>query len=116
MDWWIFHCKQRSVSSKPVRPAVLLTCLIRVSGRCLGISLPHCCELGSAMSDTDREADENSLFTGEMPSGVIKLYVCTFGKGVTRKDTMWYQEEKPHLRPWRCPMPQPILGLDEELR
>jgi hypothetical protein len=25
-------------------------------------------ELGSAMSDTDREADENSLFTGEMPS------------------------------------------------
>ena len=38
----------------------------------LGISLPHFCALGSAMSATDREADENSLFTGEMPSGVIK--------------------------------------------
>ncbi len=25
------------------------------------------------------------------------LYVCTFGRGVAGKDTMWYQEEKSTL-------------------
>ncbi len=32
-------------------------------------------ELGSAMSDTDREADENSLCTGEMLSSLIHRQV-----------------------------------------
>jgi hypothetical protein len=30
-------------------------------------------ELGSAMSVADREADENSLFTGEMLSNIINI-------------------------------------------
>jgi len=29
---------------------------------------------------------------------------------------MWYQEEKRRLKPWRCPMPVPIICLDDELR
>src|SRR5258708_556529 len=39
-----------------------------------------------------------------------------FWEGVAGKDTMWYQkgEEKP-LKPRRCPMPQPIICLDEEV-
>jgi hypothetical protein len=32
-------------------------------------------ELGSAMSDTDMEADENSLFSGEMPSNILTLCI-----------------------------------------
>src|SRR5260370_37216155 len=32
------------------------------------LSLPYSVKLGSAMSVSDREADENSLFTGETPS------------------------------------------------
>ncbi len=35
-----------------------------------GDSLPSFSELGSAMSVPDREADENVVFTGEMPSGI----------------------------------------------
>jgi hypothetical protein len=39
------------------------------------------------------------------------------GKGVAGKDTMWYQTgNKNHLKPRRCPMPQPIICLDEEVR
>ena len=29
---------------------------------------------------------------------------------------MRYQEEKRRLKPWRCPMPVPIICLDDELR
>ena len=25
---------------------------------------------------------------------ILELYVCTFGRGVARKDTMWYQGEE----------------------
>jgi hypothetical protein len=32
-------------------------------------------ELGNAMSDTDMEVDENSLFSGEMPSNILTLYI-----------------------------------------
>src|SRR3989475_6421736 len=36
---------------------------------------------------------------------------------VAGKDTMWYQEEEyPPLKPRRCPMPVPIICLDEHLR
>ncbi len=28
---------------------------------------------------------------------------------------MWYQEEKRRLKPWRCPMPVPIICLDDEV-
>ena len=36
------------------------------------VSLPYFFELASAMSVADREADENSLFTGEMLSPFVK--------------------------------------------
>src|SRR5438034_3032107 len=36
---------------------------------------------------------------------------------VTGKNTMWYQgEEDPLLKPRRCPMPVPIICLDDQLR
>src|SRR5437588_9222647 len=35
---------------------------------------------------------------------------------VAGKNTMWYQEEDRLLKPRRCPMPVPILCLDEQLR
>jgi len=36
---------------------------------------------------------------------------------VAEKDTMWYQEvEYAPLKPWRCPMPIPIICLDEQVR
>src|SRR5260221_14618510 len=36
---------------------------------------------------------------------------------VAGKNTMWYQgEEDPLLKPRRCPMPVPIICLDEQLR
>jgi hypothetical protein len=35
---------------------------------CANQAMMHGAQLGSAMSNTDREADENSLFTGEMSS------------------------------------------------
>jgi hypothetical protein len=36
---------------------------------------------------------------------------------VAGKDTLWYQgEEYPPLKPWRCPMPVPIICLDEHVR
>src|SRR5947209_317889 len=37
-------------------------------------------------------------------------------RGVAGKDTMWSQEVYTHLRPRRCPMPVPIICLDEEVR
>ncbi len=36
------------------------------------ISLPYSVKLGSAMSVSDREADENIVFIGEMPSKAQK--------------------------------------------
>src|SRR5258708_13031672 len=38
------------------------------------------------------------------------------GRRVAGKDTTWYQEETRILRPWRCPMPVPIVCLDDEVR
>ena len=36
---------------------------------------------------------------------------------VTGKNTMWYQgEEDPLLKPRRCPMPVPIICIDDQLR
>ena len=40
-----------------------------------------------------------------------------FEREVAGKNTMWYQgEEYPSLNPRRCPMPVPIICLDEHLR
>ena len=39
-----------------------------------------------------------------------------FEREVAGKDAMWYQEEYQTLRPRRCPMPVPIICLDEDVR
>src|SRR5260370_41583962 len=67
-------------------------------------------------SDPNVAGHGSLLYLDSMRLLNLNLYVCTFGKGVAGKDTMWYQkgEEKP-LKPRRCPMPQPIICLDEEV-
>jgi len=46
------------------------------------------------------------------------LYVCTFRRGSSKKGHHVVSKEKNKqlLRPRRCPMPVPIICLDEEVR